>query len=288
MLDVCFDPSLGGRLIINRFNPKLGEPGRDVITLEVYLDVGDLTDGVFSEKRKKAAAGLFKDQWLGKRSFVDKRHWDATINSLEAIRTRAANGEHIRIWYGLDADSYASFLWLISELQDCDANISAIAFSDLAYELEPCCYNWVRTDWDDLLLFAQLDHTVTRTQQANISLRWKEICTSKLPLRIVLNGHVVSVNEDFYDRMILDCLPDKPFSPGYVMKVMMESIHTDLPYYFINRRMCNLFREYCEIVEQKENGQGYLFDRLIFRKKVNPHPSNEPPLGGGEPPLGEK
>ena len=54
MLDVCFDPSLGGMLIINRFNPKLGEPGRDVITLELYLDVGDLTDGVFSEKRKKA------------------------------------------------------------------------------------------------------------------------------------------------------------------------------------------------------------------------------------------
>lgn len=270
MLDVCFDPSLGGMLIINRFNPKLGEPGRDVITLELYLDVGDLTDGVFSEKRKKAAAGLFKDQWLGKRSFVDKRHWDATINNLEMIRKRAASGEHIRIWYGTDADSYSSFLWLVSELQSCDANISAVAFNDLAYELESHCYNWVRTDFEDLSLFAQSAHVVTSEQQTNMSLRWNEICASSLPLRIVLNGHIVPVSENFYDSMILDNLPNAPFVPGYVMKVMKENIPTDLPYYFINHRMCELFREYCVIVEQKENGQGYLFDRLIFKKKVNP------------------
>ena len=50
MLDVCFDPSLGGMLLMERFNPQLGLPGRDVVTLELYLDVGDLTDGVFSEK----------------------------------------------------------------------------------------------------------------------------------------------------------------------------------------------------------------------------------------------
>ena len=245
MLDVCFDPSLGGMLIINRFNPKLGEPGRDVITLELYLDVGDLTDGVFSEKRKKAAAGLFKDQWLGKRSFVDKRHWDATINNLEMIRKRAASGEHIRIWYG------------------------TVAFNDLAYELESHCYNWVRTDFEDLSLFAQSAHVVTSEQQTNMSLRWNEICTSSLPLRIVLNGHIVPVSENFYDSMILDNLPNAPFVPGYVMKVMKENIPTDLPYYFINHRMCELFREYCVIVEQKEIGQGYLFDRLIFKKKVN-------------------
>lgn len=269
MLDVCFNPSLGGMLIINRCNPALGETGRDVITLELYLDVGDLTDGVFSEKRKKAAAGLFKDQWLAKRSFVDKCHWDAVINSLETIRTRAASGEHIRIWYGHDADSYSSFLWLVSELQDCKANISAVAFSDLAYELEPHCYNWMRTDFDDLRLFTQLEHKVTRAQQANISLRWKEICTSTLPLRIVLNGQVVAVNDDFYDRMILDRLPNKPFTSSSVMKGMMEDICTDLPYYFINRRMCDLFRKHCDIVDQKENGQRYLLDRLVFKKKEN-------------------
>lgn len=270
MLDVCFDPSLGGMLIINRFNPELGEPGRDVVTLELYMDVGDLSDGVFSEKRKKAAAGLFKDQWLGKRSFVDKRHWDATINNLEIIRSRAVNGELIRIWYGPDADSCSSFLWLVSELQSCNAKISAVAFSDLAYELEPHCYNWVRTDLEDLALLAQAERAITHKQQANILLRWKNICASTLPLRIVLNGHVISVNEDYYDCMILESLPDEPFVPGYAMNAMMESIPTDLPYYFINRRMCDLFREYCDIVEQKKTGQGYLFDRLVFQKKMHP------------------
>lgn len=270
MLDVCFDPSLGGMLIMNRFNSELGEPSRDVITLGLYLDVGDLTDGVFSEKRKKAAAGLFKDQWLGKRSFVDKRHWDATINHLEMIRNRAINGEHIRIWYGVDADSYSSFMWLVSELQNCNAYITAVAFGDLAYELEPHCYNWVRTDSKDLSLFLQAEHTLTYKQQTNISLRWKEICASKLPLRIVLNGHVVAVNEDYYDRMILDSLPDEPFVPGHAMRAMMNNTPTSLPYDFIIRRMCDLFREHCEIVEQKKNGQGFLFDQLVFRKKSNP------------------
>ena len=270
MLEVCFNPSLGGMLLINRFNPELGEPGRDVITLELYLDVGDLTDGVFSEKRKKAAAGLFRDQWLGKRSFVDKRYWDATIDSLEQIRNRATNGEHIRIWYGPDADSYSSFLWLVSELRECNPNISSVAFSDLAYELEPHCYNWARTNFDDLSLFVQSEHMVTPRQQINISMRWKEICTSTLPLRIILNGHIVPVHEDYYDCMIMGSLPDGPFAPGYAMSVMMENIPTDLPYYFINRRMCDLFRAHCEIVEQMKSDQGYLFDRMIFRKKVNP------------------
>lgn len=272
MLDVCFDPCLGGALIIQRFNPELGEPGRNVLTMELYLDVGDLTDGIFSEKRKKAAAGLFKDQWLGKRSFVDKRHWDAAINSLDIIRNRAINGEHIRIWYGPDADSYSSFLWLVSELQDCNATISAVAFSDLAYELSHNCYNWVRTKLDDLSFLVKAEYTLTCEQQLNMSLRWKDICTSELPLRIVLNGHVVAVHEDYYDHMILDNIPDEPFTHTDVMMTMMRNIPTDLPYYFICRRMCDLFREHCEIVKQKEPGQGYLFDQLVFRKKsTSPH-----------------
>lgn len=270
MLDVCFDPSLGGMLLIERFNPELGTPGRDVVTLELYLDVGDLTDGVFSEKRKKAAAGLFKDQWMSKRSFIDKRHWDATVKRLEMICERARNGEHIRIWYGNDADSYSSYLWLVSELQHFNCEITAIAFNDTAYELEPHCYNWVRVNMKDLLLFAKSERRITIKQRANIAKRWRDICTHSHPLRIVLNGHVVSVNECYYDYMILENLPDKPFSAGYVMKTILENVTTDIPYYYINRRMCDLFREHCEIVDEKETGQGHLLDRLVFKKKLNP------------------
>ena len=270
MLDVCFDPSLGGMLLMERFNPQLGLPGRDVVTLGLYLDVGDLTDGVFSEKRKKAAAGLFKDPWMGKRSFIDKRHWDATIKNFELICERAKNGERIRIWYGTDADSYTSYMWLVSELQQYDCKITAVGFNDLAYEIEPHCYNWVRTDADDLLLFVQAERIISSKQRINISKRWADICNHSHPLRIVLNGHVVSVDENYYDSMILENLPDKPFCAAQAMREMLNNITTDIPYYYINRRMCDLLREHCEIVGERGNGQGYLFDRLIFQKKSEP------------------
>lgn len=265
MLDVCFDPALGGMLIAGRFDPELGEPGRDVVTLELYMDVGDLSEGVFSEKRKKAAAGLFKDPWMGKRSFVDKRHWDAAVKSLELIRRRAVSGERVRIWYGPDADSCSSFLWLVSELQPGNANLSAVAFSDLAYELEAHCCNWVRASLEDLPLFVQTERVLTPRQQANIAQRWNTICSSTLPLRIVLNGSVVPVEEDYYDAMICSSLPDRPFMSGQVIGLMMKNYPADLPYYYLERRMCDLLRAHCEVVGEK-NGQGYLLDRLIFKK----------------------
>ena len=61
-----------------------------------------------------------------------------------------------------------------------------------------------------------------------LSARWQQLQAEHAPLRIVLNGRVTSVGEDFYDRFLLDLLQEGPCTTGELIGRMLGHLELSI------------------------------------------------------------
>lgn len=202
MMEICFSPSCAGNLLLRR-TASLG----DIICPELYLSVGDLSEGVFSKKRVAAVADIVKGDLLYNRTFFGKRYWDKAKDAINEIRQRAENGEKIRIWYYTEADSVCAMMYLVSELADTDTEIALICIDcedEAQIELSRTFTNFTR---DQINYCVENAKVLGEADIKSIRDSWDELTSQSYPLRAYENGRVFGVPEDYYDEMIERNIP---------------------------------------------------------------------------------
>lgn len=230
-LEVCFCDSFCGILKVRKL------PGSIIVPLNLYLDVGDLTRGVFSDMRKSAVNALCDDPWLYGEALFDEDFWRKQVDQLNLIKSHAKSGGKVRIWYSLDAEAMCPFLFLMSELRDTLCDLHAIC-------LQMCpghkFFSWGVLDWDDVDQFLPFDREISPKEKSIYATQWDTLCSKPWKLRTYLNGAVTGVPEVFFDSLLLSPIQDKEFRMMDILGILLTSMQGAFQYCFCKMRLTEL------------------------------------------------
>lgn len=225
----------------------LGGKKEDVFAFPLDLDIGDIQkDGV-----------------------DDVRH------NLEAIRKRMAEGEAARIWYSEMPEEKCGLLWFL-------AQFFSWGFPAKVFGVKLPLWVWedgkevvtLYSGWKDLsagewhqYLHLHLQKEVPWTLVAYAARRWKELQAENAPLRVVLNGRVQGVAEDFYDAFIKKeiAAQEEVFGEGKLAAAVLQK-NCGVKIDWIARRITDMIQKgELEVLPMSE--EGWSHDRRLKRKK---------------------
>lgn len=268
MLEICFSPACAGNLLLRRTN-SLG----DILCLELYLSVGDLSDGVFSKKRVATVADLVTGDLLHNRTFFGKRYWDKAKASVNEIKQRAESGEKIRIWYYTEADSVCAMMYLVSELAGTGAEIALICIDcedEAQIELSSTFTNFSTSQIEYCVENAKV---LGKTDMKSIADNWSEISSHNHPLRAYENRRVFGAAEDYYDEMIESNIPaTEEFTFVKVMESLLRNLGLKKVEYFVLEKrlavlMCSGRYSMRVRTEDRSNDEARpLLERMYFKR----------------------
>ena len=136
------------------------------------------------------------------RGYLDQKNYP----DLAELRMRIQNGDTPRLWYSQDPDEMAGLWWLMAKLYD----FLEVTFQGMplpSYFEKPdgtviIWENWGEVAPEEWLLFLPQENSIPRNFKLGCALEWQELERENTPLRAVVSGRLVSVAEDFYDRVL--------------------------------------------------------------------------------------
>lgn len=210
----------------------LGGKREDVFAFPLDFDIGDIQkDGIdaacFKELQKQVRFSH------GRESFSTAEHiFEDARKSLEAIRKRMAEGEKMRIWYSDAPEEKCGFMWFL-------AQVFSWGFPAKVFGVKLPLWVWedgeevvtAYSGWKDVSAgewhkYLHLQKEVPWTLITYAAQRWKELQAENAPLRVVLNGRVQSVAEDFYDVFIKKEIgaQEEVFGEGKLAAAVLQKI----------------------------------------------------------------
>ena len=197
-----------------------------MLGLELALSVGDIAAPLTGDgPRREVLRRMHLDFPLpgadaARMEAGAEQNWRWAMEALEALKTRAAAGEAVRIWADHSPDGACGLLHAASVLAELDAKVILVPLPRWWERYDGAVVQW--SSW------GEVHHTVsghllggadelTRPVLSMLSRRWTALRRENAPLRAVLSGRVVGVDEDFYDPLLLRLLTAEPQGVGSVV-----------------------------------------------------------------------
>ena len=116
-----------------------------------------------------------------------------------------------RIWYSNKPYSLCGLCHAVSVLRKYECAISVVRLPDYVREEENTTVrysSWGEVDAGQFYRFLPLEKELSEHEQKVFASRWDELKEEDAPLRVLINGCLVGVKEDFYDFLIRRELPE--------------------------------------------------------------------------------
>ena len=197
--------------------------GNCVISLYGMLDIGDIQSSVTSQCREKMLQKIILLAFPNKGVSIAAKDWHKYVTHYDTLLARAEAGEHVRIWYHDAPCSRCGFLSTVHMIAHTNCNISAIAVP-LGTDEDGSDVN---TTWGDfsrseIIKHLHLTQTLSPNEIKILSNKWVHLQQENAPIRIVLNGRLLSVPEEFYDQFILQNLAEQSLPVCKLLILMMQ------------------------------------------------------------------
>lgn len=190
----------------------LGGSSADVVNIGFFLDVGDISGEIDGIGRRNAFRRLwsrfdFKEQ-EEEQLFVEQR------KELDKLMVSSKEGESIRIWASNAPYAACGFLYVCHLLQEVDCKVSVVSLPEYQQTSEKEIVRY--THWGEVAAgqfyqFLSDEKQVSQMERQAKSQHWQQLVQENTPLRALVNGELISVQEDFYDFLIIKNLPEKDF-----------------------------------------------------------------------------
>ncbi len=166
----------------------------DIFTVDVTMNIGDISDGNFREKRRNVYL-TFSVLYGDYSGFVI----DAEKN-LSEIKNRLQAGEQARLWY-LEghAKDLCNFYWLMSLFKSWEIKSKQLQYVEIPNYTY--FYDNLRKVITKLIPTAV---QITEKYMEYCVRIWDNLKKQNSYFRILINGELASESEDFYDRLLID------------------------------------------------------------------------------------
>lgn len=219
MIEVVFSQSACGSLkVAQHKDAQAFQNGkaRDVFCIDAAWSIGDITENEIGSDRRAVFERLLSILPTEERTC--QRIDDAMLENRAAlyeIRTRAARGEALRIWYSHNPDDMCGFHWLLALLRKIPTRgaVYTVRLPEWEYIDRDTLCSYV--GWGEIAA-GQWGRYLALQQQAQPALfsacaaHWQQLQKENAPLRIFLNGRLQSAPETIYDSFILQEIARQP------------------------------------------------------------------------------
>lgn len=188
----------------------------DIFYFDFNLSMGDLTQPVelSGGPREKQYIDMRLAQEYEERSKMMlslKKNWDKAIKSYEGFKERIKNNEDVRIWLDTTPNDICGFLFAMELLSKVSSKVSVIVLPK--YEIQEGRViehsSWGEINPLDYYKYGKYEQELPKEMIDALAWKWCELKKENAPLRAVINGKVVSVEEDFYDPFIRQAFPSE-------------------------------------------------------------------------------
>jgi hypothetical protein len=204
----------------------IGGSPQDIVSFGFYLDAGDISGEINGDARRDVFLRLFSSVAFEPQE-ID-RFFQSQSEDFARLIVAANGGEPVRIWKSNAPYSACGFAALCHALHGLDCRVSVVSlpeYWETAKNTVQTCADWGEIQPGQVYKFLPLERelsAIDRQMQASL---WTELKNENAPLRALVNGHLISVPEDFYDHLILKSMPEGEF----VMARLIGSILCKYP-----------------------------------------------------------
>ena len=265
MYEIVFDESLSGSMKLALCRQKRNSGDR-VIDLSFDLDRGPIRDGVLNPEKRK----LFIEKYDG-RSVCDcddhgqqEAAWIDWQRELDRMYELAAKGASFRIWYSDLPYALCGLYFVCHALQRVNCGIYTVKLPELVVTGESIVQyrDWSEVGADELLRFTDKQHLLTPEEIRFYAGIWSELMEQNGPLRVTLNGKVVTAGEDFYDSLLVRNMPKGIFSTGLWLSKVWDLVSGAQEDVLLSRAEALIDAGKVEIVEE---GEEFVWSRRMKR-----------------------
>lgn len=165
-----------------------------------------------------------RKQWLrevlttiGPASDTDYLEWiETTLNKNSQISEEVPSDSKVILWHGENASDAIGLRFVVSLLQNKNIQFEEVNVTDYSHHIDYKVRDLLNNDIphvlrslgempSELILDAlQMKKEMSQTQIQAFIQDWQELSQNKSVLRILLNGQITTVSEDYYDASILE------------------------------------------------------------------------------------
>ena len=218
----------------------------DVIALLGDLNEGPIAGGLMSEARKEVVRAwlCFSPHGDAPASEADLEHyWQACQTDLQALLTRAAAGEPVRIWCDFTPGSRCGLHAAAALLEEAPCEITVVEPPELETngsvtrraalgERGPC----------EMGALLKYERPLPAAERHALAARWRTLQAENAPLRAVVDGQLCSVPADFYDTAILSKAPAGNFLTAQLIGKVLSECNLGIGDQLIYRRIERLVK----------------------------------------------
>lgn len=186
--------------------PIAGSPA-DILSLPLYLSVGEITEEGIGPQRQAALARLM-GTYLSIAQEVTEELMEQCRRSRKALLERASAGEGIRVWTSDTPDDACGLAWLAHQLAALDlkkVQVTQVKLPDFYEQSDGTVVRWRGWGEMDPWLWGRmvgLGQRLPVNLLRGLDARWQALQRENAPLRAVVNGELVSVPETWYDPFL--------------------------------------------------------------------------------------
>lgn len=261
-----------GRLAWENAVP-MGGSAKDVLAIGLGLSIGDISEDFPGEKRRETIRELFRIYPEEAFGAADEIFESSLSNINEAIR-RIKAGEKARLWYSSQPDELCGMYWFIEQLQLAgisEPNMETVKLPE--WELNEEEDIIIRKNsWGDVAPGEWHKYIDLACKASPLLIKmcascWKELRQENAPLRAVVNGKLMSVDESFYDVFIMKELDraDSEFREAVVIGNVLGRYQLGIGDGWIARRIQSMVDKGL-LCEAQEAGKGMPSYHRILRK----------------------
>lgn len=252
MIEIGFNGSFVGNMEAADADYHIFDEDSVVLMLEFILDIGYIDNDITSDYRTDLPEELYMfhqfdndgdieflvedndSEYFGQ---VNLKEWARFIRCVD-------DGMDVRIWVSHTAESMCGLLHLCSYLVDKPNKVFVVdpprfipGWTRLGF-----LNGWEQCHPEDLARYISNTQELNREEIHIFSERWNVLKKENAPLRALISGNVVSVEEDFYDFILRKNIPDGEFRQSDIIRDFYED-DVSVGTYWLDRRVEHMIEE---------------------------------------------
>lgn len=236
---------------------------KEVVCFGFMLDIGEIKVTADSPYRREQIYSLCS-QARGAAMETDaefKKIEDFSVKEEERLKKYLEKGETIRIWYSDAPYSRCGFYSLCAMLQKYENEIHTVKLPEYSVRTDSVFMykNWGEVAAEELAAFLPGEKILSKEEIRMYAIWWSELVEDNSPLRAMVNGRLVGVQEDFYDFAIWKKLTKEPIKEVRLIENILGNYQLSVSDWWFATRIEHFIRqEKIRIIEDSEDAYARL------------------------------
>lgn len=239
----------------------------DVLCFSSPFSMGEIDEDGIGEKRRETLRCIFRGDDEKKAEDLFKKDRE----NLSVLIRRAKNAEPIRVWSGETPDEVCGAYFIIEQLSRIGSgkpDVALVKLPDFYERADGTAVRYIGFGEVEPELFGEFAKKGKKLPYniiIHMAEHWRALRKENASLRAVINGKLVSVSENIYDKYILGeiALQQSEFCEASVIGSVISKYQLGIGDDFIARRIEKFIGDGTLEFTGNKSGRGRIYNRIL-------------------------